>query len=218
MSKPSRPAPPPPRLAPKPGLVKVFKALYPYRAQQADELSFEEGDVLYVNDMSDSGWWKATCEGRSGLIPSNYVEEGMESVDNPMHEAAKRGNMTFLKECLANRVAVNGLDKAGCTALHWAAHGGHTECVQELLKVPSIRIDQQNKIGDTALHNAAWKGHADVVELLLNRGARPDLRNQDNKLASELATEPQTAAILKRRTGGAPADYNNDYGNEEDSD
>ena len=32
------------------------------------------------------------------------VEENMESVDNPMHEAAKRGNVDFLNECIANGV------------------------------------------------------------------------------------------------------------------
>lgn len=28
----------------------------------------------------------------------------MESVDNPLHEAAKRGNVGFLQECLHNKV------------------------------------------------------------------------------------------------------------------
>lgn len=32
------------------------------------------------------------------------VEESMESVDNPLHEAAKRGNVGFLQECLNNKV------------------------------------------------------------------------------------------------------------------
>ena len=34
------------------------------------------------------------------------VEESMESVDNPLHEAAKRGNVEFLKECLNNNVSI----------------------------------------------------------------------------------------------------------------
>lgn len=35
------------------------------------------------------------------------------------------GNLSWLRECLENRVGVNGLDKAGSTALYWACHGGH---------------------------------------------------------------------------------------------
>ncbi|XP_065291479.1 osteoclast-stimulating factor 1-like isoform X2 [Dermacentor albipictus] len=139
-SKPSRPAPPPP----KPGSVKVFRALYKYHAQQPDELSFEEGDLLYVFDMmSDPNWWKARCDRRSGLIPSNYVEENAEEVLHPLHESAKRGNLQFLEECLSNKVSVNSLDKAGCTALHWAAHGGHVECAQILLSITGVQVDVQ---------------------------------------------------------------------------
>ena len=30
------------------------------------------------------------------------------------------------------QVSVNGLDKAGCTPLHWAAQGGHTGIMAKL--------------------------------------------------------------------------------------
>uniref|UniRef100_A0A8C0LTC4 Osteoclast-stimulating factor 1 n=1 Tax=Canis lupus familiaris TaxID=9615 RepID=A0A8C0LTC4_CANLF len=119
---------PPPKPV-KPGQVKVFRALYTFEPRTPDELYFEEGDIIYITDMSDTNWWKGTSKGRTGLIPSNYVAEQAESIDNPLHEAAKRGNLSWLRECLDNRVGVNGLDKAGSTALYWACHGGHKEQV-----------------------------------------------------------------------------------------
>ncbi len=39
-----------------------------------------------------------------------------------MHEAAKRGNVEFLKECLENKVSVNSLDQASNTPLHWVTY------------------------------------------------------------------------------------------------
>ena len=39
---------------------------------QPDELSFDEGELLYIIDMSNSDWWKAKCGEVVGLIPSNY--------------------------------------------------------------------------------------------------------------------------------------------------
>jgi hypothetical protein len=40
---------------------------------QPDELSFQEGDLLYVFDeVTDPDWWKARCGSQTGLIPSNY--------------------------------------------------------------------------------------------------------------------------------------------------
>ncbi|CAN8029678.1 unnamed protein product [Ixodes persulcatus] len=211
-SRPSRPAPPPP----KPGSVKVFRALYKYTAQQPDELSFEEGDLLYVFDMtSDPNWWKARCERKSGLIPSNYVEENAEELLHPLHDSAKRGNLQFLEECLANKVPVNSLDKAGCTALHWACHAGHVECARILLSVPGVHIDAQNKLGDTALHSSAWKGHSDITRMLLASGkgtfreksdawtltgADKTLKNGEGRTPLELASDPETVALLRTST------------------
>lgn len=57
------------------GQVKVMRAMFRYVAGQEDELSFEEGDMLYILDTSDpDGWWKARCNNKTGLIPSNYGE------------------------------------------------------------------------------------------------------------------------------------------------
>ena len=39
----------------KPGLVRVFKALYTYEATEPDEVSFKEGDVLYIPATEISG-------------------------------------------------------------------------------------------------------------------------------------------------------------------
>ncbi|CAG0878943.1 unnamed protein product [Darwinula stevensoni] len=195
--KPSRP--PPPKLTPKPGKVKVVRALYKYTAQLADELSFEEGDLLYITDQaSDPDWWMAATGDRKGLIPSNYVEESTEHIEAPLHDAAKRGNMSFMEECLKNQVSVNGLDKAGNTALHWAARGGHIQCVERLLKAPKVEINVPNKMGDTALHLASYKGHTDVIQILLDHGSNPRMTNRDGKMPIALAGNPATADILQK--------------------
>lgn len=61
------------RPPPKPGQVKVYRAMYDYKAQRDDELSFAEGDVIYILDMiSSKDWWKAKCNEKVGLVPSNY--------------------------------------------------------------------------------------------------------------------------------------------------
>jgi hypothetical protein len=41
---------------------------------QQDELSFEEGDLLYITEKNEGGWWKAKCGNKVGLVPSNYGE------------------------------------------------------------------------------------------------------------------------------------------------
>ena len=197
MAKIPAPAPPPP----KPGSIRVVQALYPYHSQHADELSFAEGDLLYIieSGKTESGWLKAKCKGKIGLIPGNYVETQSESIPNPLQEAAKRGNMEFLHECLQNNVSVNSLDKSGSTALHWAARGGHVECATTLLKYPKIQLNAQNKLGDTPLHNAAWKGDSVIVELLLEAGADLMIQNSEKQIPYALSKTPEVGRLLKPR-------------------
>jgi len=61
----------------------IYTALYDYEPQGDNELSIQEGELLYVIEKSDvDDWWRAkkraTAEDEEepvGLIPNNYVEE-----------------------------------------------------------------------------------------------------------------------------------------------
>lgn len=181
---------------------------------------------MYVSTMTteDPNWLKASCDGRTGLVPFNYVEESSETLEAPLHDAAKRGNEPFLAECLTAGVSVNGLDRAGNTALFWAAHAGHTACVRLLLQRPSIHIDVQNKLGDTALHAASWKCRPECVSLLLDAGADVHLVNNEGKTALQLTGDPLVASFLRKHVqaghvgGRGDDDEYLDHSDAEDSD
>lgn len=44
---------------------------------QPEELTIEEGDLLFIVDQTDAGWWRARLEDKEGLVPSNYCELAM---------------------------------------------------------------------------------------------------------------------------------------------
>ncbi|XP_060111997.1 ABI gene family member 3 isoform X2 [Heteronotia binoei] len=48
--------------------------LYPYTRQNENELSFEEGAVLYVTRRYSDGWCQGVSSDAEGLFPGNYVE------------------------------------------------------------------------------------------------------------------------------------------------
>ncbi|XP_037960545.1 intersectin-1 isoform X2 [Teleopsis dalmanni] len=48
-------------------------ALYQYKAQNDDELSFEKDDIISVLGRDEPEWWRGELNGISGLFPSNYV-------------------------------------------------------------------------------------------------------------------------------------------------
>ncbi|PAA57104.1 hypothetical protein BOX15_Mlig032197g1 [Macrostomum lignano] len=56
---------------------RCFRALYDYTAQDDDEVTFNEGDVVTNGDPIDEGWMYGIVErtGQFGMLPSNYVEE-----------------------------------------------------------------------------------------------------------------------------------------------
>uniref|UniRef100_A0A914CDR8 Osteoclast-stimulating factor 1 n=1 Tax=Acrobeloides nanus TaxID=290746 RepID=A0A914CDR8_9BILA len=217
------PSLPPPPIE-KPGRIKVYHSLASYESTNPREISIEEGDIIYVKEEpNDAEYYTAKCGTKTGKIPKNFVnsDENMSSVEFPLHEAAKRGNLPFLKECLQNQVSVNSLDKSGSTALYWACHAGHVDIVKELLSTPNVTITSQNKMGDTPLHAASWKGHLNVIQILIESGANVHARNKDGKTAADMAGNPEIGALLKltmRNVAdpGSIDDYNSSE--EEDAD
>lgn len=71
---------------------------------------------------------------------------------------------------------VDERDRAGRTALHYAATDGNLEDVQRLL-AESADVNAQEVRGWTPLHFAADQGNLDIVQVLLDAGANVHLVN-----------------------------------------
>ena len=87
----------------------------------------------------------------------------------------------------------------GSLPLHSAASGGNTECIETLLAV-GVDIDALNKFARTPLHFAAEKGHPDAAQLLVNRGAKVDIKEEE--------TQMTPLDYAKMEAAKAPADAN----------
>ncbi|XP_043966190.1 abl interactor 2b isoform X15 [Gambusia affinis] len=69
-----------PPWAPRNYLEKVV-AIYDYSRDKEDELSFQEGAIIYVIKKNDDGWFEGVMNGTTGLFPGNYVESIMHYAD-----------------------------------------------------------------------------------------------------------------------------------------
>ncbi|XP_057685357.1 abl interactor 2b isoform X19 [Corythoichthys intestinalis] len=69
-----------PPWAPRNYLEKVV-AIYDYSRDKEDELSFQEGAIIYVIKKNDDGWYEGVMNGTTGLFPGNYVESIMHYAD-----------------------------------------------------------------------------------------------------------------------------------------
>ncbi|XP_073083431.1 SH3 domain-containing kinase-binding protein 1 isoform X7 [Manis javanica] len=52
------------------------KVIFPYEAQNDDELTIKEGDIVTLinKDCIDVGWWEGELSGRRGVFPDNFVK------------------------------------------------------------------------------------------------------------------------------------------------
>ena len=91
-------------------------------------------------------------------------------------------------------------DEHGRTLLYTASKSGFYDTCKMLLR-KGATVDEVQRDGSTPLHGAAYFGHAQVVRLLLQHGARTNLRNnwgnapQDESATSEIRRLIQTASV-----------------------
>ena len=57
-------------------IVERARVLFSYTAENNDELSIMEGDIVNVleKELEDSGWWKGELNGKVGVFPDNFVD------------------------------------------------------------------------------------------------------------------------------------------------
>jgi len=61
--------------------VPLVVAIYDYARDKEDELSFQEGAIIYVIKKNDDGWYEGVMHETTGLFPGNYVESIMHYTD-----------------------------------------------------------------------------------------------------------------------------------------
>ncbi|XP_033849162.2 LIM zinc-binding domain-containing Nebulette isoform X3 [Acipenser ruthenus] len=56
--------------------IRTYRAIYDYAAQDHDEVSFRDGDIIMNVQSIDQGWMYGTVQrtGKSGMLPANYIE------------------------------------------------------------------------------------------------------------------------------------------------
>ena len=96
---------------------------------------------------------------------------------------------------------VNAVDGRGCTALHWAAAGGHIGCIALLLRSPHCDPTLLDNSGHTALELAVSGGYPAAVAVLGGTGSSGGATSVAAAVEKEASVEPAEAAS---EDGAAP--------------
>ena len=97
-----------------------------------------------------------------------------------LHWAALYGQRKVMELLLDKKADVNSLDEDGFTPLHWAATFNQSDAVKLLLANKANMNLKVQKYGWTPLRLAVIHGHMATAEALLNSGADPNLKDEDN--------------------------------------
>lgn len=133
-------------------------------------------------------------EGR-GFDPMDLdrpVEHGL----TPLMRAALDGDAACVNELLAAGADVSCRNADGNNALWLACVGGSTDAVRALAGA-GIDLDNRNDTGATTLMYCASSGKHAMLALLLDLGADPMQRTDDDYLAADLASTAECLKLLR---------------------
>jgi ankyrin repeat protein len=195
-----------PNLANKGGWVPLYLATdnrniengdYPVRKGDMDHLDFIK--LLLDKGANVNTRVKDSTETRT-VFTNQWLDENGATA---FLRASQSGDLVLMKLLLARGADPKIKTELGVTALAVAAGIGWVEGItyewspKDTLEAVRLLLDlgidpnTQADTGRVALHGAAHKGATEVVQLLVDRGARLDIRdygNTDNRGSKELAT------------------------------
>jgi ankyrin repeat protein len=168
----------------------------------------EEGDVLVdpvdprvykdLHKHQDNGNVQLLSVQENNVSMIDRGSRGNETT--PLHLAAAKGDKKQLEEILSTlpiiqdsvesilgrsklcyREGVDVKDNYGRTALIYAVHHGHIDCVS-LLAEAGGNVNLQSEDGSTCLHEAAYSGDLKMIATLLSLGADGLIVDNDGRL------------------------------------
>jgi ankyrin repeat protein len=140
------------------------------------------GAVVTVRSLLEQG----------AAVDARYpVVNGFNDAHTPLLVAAREGHTEIVELLCEHGADVNAVEPTfGAVPLHKATYNGHVAVVRILAARKGVDLDVQGFTnGYTPLHDALWHGYADCARVLVEAGARVDLRGHDGLTPLQLARQ-----------------------------
>lgn len=160
--------------------------------------------TLYGSDLvKAAGWYNDLDAVKQRIAAGESVDTRDQSGQTPLIAAAKYGNAQIVSFLLGEGAQVQLTDNSGNNALNglamsiFAQQNDTVVAIARLLIDRGIDINHQNSKRMTPLMAATFLGNEPLVRLLLERGAKVQLKNRDEDTALTLAKKAKRPDIVK---------------------
>lgn len=132
----------------------------------------------------------------------NIREGEVEARGNALMRAADYDYIAVVHELIKRGIDRNAKDNLNRSAVHSAAINGSTRSLAALLDLPQTDVNLQDVYGNTPTHDAAGFYDSRALEILLDKGAKSDIRNHRGKTPLDTARakgRKMNVRLLKER-------------------
>ncbi|ETI31111.1 hypothetical protein PPTG_06539 [Phytophthora nicotianae INRA-310] len=154
-----------------------------------------------VNVQDDAGWtplMSAASAGHGdivGLLLSKGANANLPNENGQIPLHYHRGRQEVAELLLDYTRDVNQADNTGSTPLMRAIGGKPSPVVIALLLDHGAKVNTRDVGGNTPLHLAISEGYEDIARFLLENGANPNAKNNDEERCTDLAKPAFRAEI-----------------------
>lgn len=158
--------------------------------QKSDEEKVENQKLMAAVNENDLEKVRQLIARGENVDERYPVLNGFNDLHTPLLVACRDGHEEIAEELINAGADINAVEPTfGAVPLHKATYNGHTEIARMLTEQPQLNINFQGYTnGYTALHDALWHGYDKCAEVLINAGARLDLRAHDGLTPLEIAS------------------------------
>lgn len=143
-------------------------------------------DVIVNKDYYDE------CEKDTFKLKKNLIK----SWNVAYYYTVVGNSYNLIKEIEDNPLLLNYKDPLKRNLLYIAARNGHTRICEYLIN-KGMEINDIQSTGSTPLHGAVYYGQTNVVKLLLNYGAKTNIKNNFNHFPIDEASIDEIKNLLK---------------------
>ncbi len=159
--------------------------------QQSDQAKIESQKLMQAVTEDDVETVRELIAAEVDVEERYPFVNGFNDYHTPLLVACRDGHTEIMAELLKAGADVNAMEPTfGAVPLHKAVYNGHADITGMLVREPGINLDYQGATnGYTPLHDALWHGYDKCAKILLEAGARLDLRGHDGKLPIDIAID-----------------------------